>query len=111
MILWEINPEERTIRSVDLETLPVAYGDDPCLLDAETGDVLYRDRTSSSTFAFVIDGIRAPVVGVAYISGTNANGDDVPPKGAYDSLVNGIDFGKCVGDMFMGDTIIRGLQR
>lgn len=109
MIVWQINPTERTIRSVDLPSIPEGYNDDPRLLN-DMGDVVYVLRDRKDNFGFLIEGIRSPIVGTAFVSGTNEAGDDVPPKVAYDSLVEAIDFGKVDMGMFYGDRHVRTIQ-
>ncbi len=110
MICWEINSTERSIRSVELPDIPEGYGDDPRLLSEETGDVVYVERNSEADCGFVVEGIRSPIIGVAYVVGTNEAGDDVPPKAAYDSLVESIDFGQCRDGMFFGERHVRAIQ-
>ena len=108
MIVWVINPSDRTIRSEEVPSIPEGYIDDPLLLN-ELGDVVYVERGSKDTRAFLLGDIRMPLVGVAYIVGTNENGDDVPPKSAYDSLLNSIDFGDVRNGMFHGERHIRAI--
>jgi hypothetical protein len=109
VIAFEIDPTERTIRSVDLPAIPDGYDDDPKYLN-DDGDVVYTERKSEATRGFILDGVRAPLVGVAYVVGTNEAGDDVAPKASYDSLVNGIDFGDCRDGMFYGERHVRTIQ-
>ena len=110
MICFAINPTERTILSVDLPAIPDGYGDDPRLLNEETGDVIYTELNSKSDCGFVLDGVRAPIIGIAYVVGTNEAGDDVPPKVAYDSLVDGVDFGSVRSGMFFGERHVKAIQ-
>lgn len=113
MICFEINPTARTIRAVDIPAIPDGYSDDPHYLN-ELGDVVYVERKSEATHGFVLEGVRAPMRGLAYIVGTNEDGDDVPPKVEYNWLVEHSDFGSIVphGDMLMftGDRVIRSIQ-
>lgn len=109
MICFKIDPVAQTIESVDIPAIPDGYDDDPRLLN-DMGDVVYAERKSKSNRGFVLEGIRPPLVGVAYVMGTNEAGDDVPPKVAYDSLVNGIDFGDVRDGMLYGARNIRQVQ-
>jgi len=109
VICFEIDPTERTIRSVELPAIPEGYGDDPKFLN-ELGDVIYFQRDCKDGNGFVIDGVRAPLLGVCFVAGTNEDGDDVPPKAAYDSLVSGIDFGHAIHGMFRVERHVRAIQ-
>jgi len=110
MIYFKIDPTAHSIESVEMPALPEGYDDDPRLLSEETGDVIYTERLSESNRGFVLNNVRAPFVGVAYVAGTNEAGDDVPPKAAYDSLVDGIDFGDVRDGMFFGSRHVRTIQ-
>jgi hypothetical protein len=109
MICFEIDPKARSIRAIDLPAIPDGYGDDPRYLDDE-GDVIYTERSSENTHGFVLDGVRPPLVGVAYVMGTDQDGNDVPPKVAYDWLVEHIDFGHVCAGMFRGERHVRAIQ-
>lgn len=109
MICFEINPMERSIRSVDIPSVPQSYGDNPRYLD-DDGDVVYTMQNSKENRGFILEGIRAPLIGRAYVVGTNEDGDDVPPKVTYDWLVEHIDFGDVRDTMFYGARNIRQIQ-
>lgn len=80
MIAFEINPTARSIRAVEIPALPEGYDDNAKYLN-DLGDVVYIQRNSEAKFGFVLEGIRAPLIGTAYVVGTNEDGDDIPPQG------------------------------
>jgi hypothetical protein len=93
VICFEINPTAKSILAVELPFIPDKYSEDPALVPSmDNGDVIYMDESGENKDSFKLRGFRYPIFGIAYIMGTNENGDDCPPKTAYDDLIESVTF-------------------